>query len=87
MVTLVGECEVDYDGRATSHLPLGERLVILKSDGTLLVHRTEQHEPVNWQSPGCTHTVRLDDVQENLVVESVRSLLNTIFLLQLKKKA
>ena len=73
MVTIVGGCTVDYDGRATSHLPLGERLVILKPDGTLLVHRTEQHEPVNWQPPGCTHTARLNDDQEKLVVESVRS--------------
>ena len=38
MVTLVGECEVEYDGRASSHLPSGERLVILKPDGTMLVH-------------------------------------------------
>jgi RecB family endonuclease NucS len=46
MLTLVGRCEVEYDGRASSYLGLGERLVILKSDGTLLVDL-----PVNSYSP------------------------------------
>jgi RecB family endonuclease NucS len=34
------ECEVDYSGRAEAHLPIGERLVVIKSDNTLLVHPT-----------------------------------------------
>ncbi|WP_435079708.1 endonuclease NucS [Halococcus sp. AFM35] len=71
MITLVGECEVEYDGRASSHLPAGERLVILKPDGTLLVHRDEQRKPVNWQPPGSTHSTRIDD--NRLIVESVRT--------------
>ena len=71
MLTLVGKCEVDYDGRASSHLPLGERLVILKPDGTLLVHQGSQRKPVNWQPPGSTHSARLDG--DRLVVESVRT--------------
>jgi RecB family endonuclease NucS len=71
MITLVGECEVEYDGRASSHLPAGERLVILKPDGTLLVHRDEQRKPVNWQPPGSTHNARIDG--NHLIVESVRT--------------
>ncbi|EMA56396.1 endonuclease NucS [Halococcus thailandensis] len=71
MLTIVGKCEVDYDGRASSHLAPGERLVILKPDGTLLVHRNKQRKPVNWQPPGSTHSARLDD--NRLIVESVRS--------------
>lgn len=71
MVTLVGECEVEYDGRAASYLGPGERLVILKSDGTLLVHRDKQRKPVNWQPPGSTHSARVDG--DRLIVESVRT--------------
>jgi RecB family endonuclease NucS len=71
MLTLVGECEVDYEGRASSHLPPGERLVILKPDGTLLVHRDEQRKPVNWQPPGSTHNAHIDG--NHLIVESVRT--------------
>jgi len=62
---------VEYDGRASSYLPPGDRLVILKPDGTLLVHTDSQHEPVNWQPPGCTHRVSLED--DHLHVQSLRS--------------
>ena len=71
MLTLVGECEVDYDGRASSYLGLGERLIILKPDGTLLVHRDEQRTPVNWQPPGCTHSASIEN--NRLVVQSTRT--------------
>lgn len=71
LLTVVGRCEVEYEGRAASYLPFGERLVILKPDGTLLVHRSEQQEPVNWQPPGCTHSVRTED--SRLVIETTRS--------------
>lgn len=50
---VVGKCWVDYQGRASSKLELGERIVILKQDGSLLVHRPIGYEPVNWQPSGC----------------------------------
>lgn len=50
---MVGNCWVDYRGRASSKLELGERIVIFKEDGSLLVHRPVGYEPVNWQPPGC----------------------------------
>lgn len=56
---LVGSCVVNYVGRAGSVLPEGERIVILKPDGSLLVHRKEKREPVNWNPPGCTASARL----------------------------
>ena len=71
MITIVGHCEVEYDGRASSYLAPGDCLVILKPDGTLLVHTDSQHEPVNWQPPGCTHRVSLEN--EHLCVQSLRS--------------
>ena len=71
MLTLVGECEVEYDGRASSYLGPGERLVILKSDGTLLVHRDEQRTPVNWQPPGCIHDAHIKNGR--LIVQSTRT--------------
>ncbi len=70
VVTIVGRCEVDYEGRTTSYLGPGDRLVILKPDGTLLVHRPEQRDPVNWQPPGCAHDAHLTDGR--LHVRSIR---------------
>jgi hypothetical protein len=55
LVTLFGSCTVEYDGRAASSLPEGNRLVVLKPDGTALVHTDEGRKPVNWQPPGCEH--------------------------------
>ena len=71
MLTLVGRCEVNYDGRAASHLPPGERLVITKPDGTLLVHRGEQRTPVNWQPPGCHHNACIKN--DSLILQSTRT--------------
>ncbi len=50
---IVGNCWVDYRGRASSTLEPGDRIVILKGDGSVLVHRPVGYEPINWQPPGC----------------------------------
>jgi len=63
VVTLFGRCTVEYDGRAASTLGPGDRLVVLKPDGTALVHTDEGQQPVNWQPPGCTHEATVEDGQ------------------------
>jgi len=50
---VIGNCRVDYEGRASSTLEWGERIVIVKADGSILVHRPTGYEPVNWQPQGC----------------------------------
>ncbi|MEF8974504.1 MAG: endonuclease NucS [Haloarcula sp.] len=71
LVTLVGTCTVEYEGRAASSLGLGDRHVMLKPDGAALVHTDEGQQPVNWQPPGCEHSIAVDD--GSLVVRSTRS--------------
>jgi len=56
-VLVVGKCTVDYRGRASSKLESGERIVVFKQDGSVLVHRPVGYEPVNWQPPGCVFHV------------------------------
>ena len=83
---IVGECQVHYQGRAKSKLELGERIMIVKDDGSLLVHRSVGYEPVNWQPPGCVfHTkAKGDTLEVNAVrrkpAESVRVLFGKIYL-------
>ncbi len=60
-IILVGNCTVDYDGRASSILELGERIIIAKSDGSILVHRPRDYPPVNWQPPGSIFRTRLKE--------------------------
>lgn len=71
VVALFGRCAVEYEGRAVSTLGAGDRLLILKSDGTALVHTDEGQQPINWQPPGSAHEVRTED--GDLVVTSQRS--------------
>jgi RecB family endonuclease NucS len=54
---VVARCSVDYAGRLSSHLPLGTRLLVLKADGSVLVHAdTLSYKPLNWMSPPCVTT-------------------------------
>jgi RecB family endonuclease NucS len=69
LVTLFGRCTVDYEGRASSTLDAGDRLLVLKPDGTALVHTDEGHRPVNWQPPGCEQEAVVRDGQFRLESE------------------
>jgi endonuclease len=49
---LVARCEVVYTGRLTATLPEATRLVVLKSDGSVLVHDDSGgYKPLNWMTP------------------------------------
>jgi RecB family endonuclease NucS len=58
---VVGNCWVHYHGRASSKLEPGERILIVKEDGSLLVHRSVGYEPANWQPPGCIFCTQIRD--------------------------
>jgi len=60
-IIVVGNCWVHYLGRASSKLEPGERILIIKEDGALLVHRSVGYEPVNWQPSGCVFHVQIKD--------------------------
>ena len=67
---VAGTCHVHYVGRAHSTLEPGERLLIIKSDGSLLVHRPVGYEPVNWQPAGSVFHVQIKD--DGLEVHGIR---------------
>ena len=55
MRLVVARCSVDYDGRLNAHLPLATRLLVVKADGSVLVHSDAlSYKPLNWMSPPCT---------------------------------
>lgn len=57
MRIVIAECSVDYLGRLTAHLPLATRLLVVKADGSVLVHSDGgSYKPLNWMSPPCTMT-------------------------------
>lgn len=52
MLLVIGDCMIDYRGRARSLLDWGERIIMIKQDGAVLVHQPVMREPVNWQPSG-----------------------------------
>ena len=55
MRLVVARCQVDYAGRLTAHLPLATRVIMVKADGSVLVHADGgSYKPLNWMSPPCT---------------------------------
>ena len=55
MRLVVATCQVDYAGRLTAHLPLATRVLMIKADGSVLVHSDGgSYKPLNWMSPPCT---------------------------------
>src|SRR6185437_9532657 len=49
---IVARCEVRYTGRLTAVLPESTRLLMFKSDGSVLVHADAGgYKPLNWMTP------------------------------------
>src|SRR3954451_14678499 len=52
MRLIIARCAVDYSGRLSAHLPEALRLIILKADGSVLVHADAGgYKPLNWIMP------------------------------------
>ncbi len=60
MRLVIAKCSVDYAGRLTAHLPLADRLIMLKADGSILIHSDGgSYKPLNWMTPPCS--IRIDE--------------------------
>jgi len=54
---VIARCSVDYQGRLLAHLPLATRLLLVKADGSVLIHSDGgSYKPLNWMSPPCAMT-------------------------------
>jgi RecB family endonuclease NucS len=62
---IIARCEVTYTGRLNAFLPESTRLLIVKADGSVLVHADAGgYRPLNWMTPPTV----IDDGGELLVV-------------------
>lgn len=52
MRLIIARCSVDYVGRLTAHLPMATRLLMIKADGTVLIHADSGTKALNWMAPG-----------------------------------
>ena len=73
MRLVIAECSAHYTGRLSAHLPLARRLIVVKADGSVLLHSDGgSYKPLNWMSPPCAMAVReADDLQAGSGVTAV----------------
>ena len=70
---VIARCSVDYQGALEAHLPLATRLLMVKADGSVLVHSDGgSYKPLNWMAPPCAMTeLEPDEDEREEGVESV----------------
>jgi RecB family endonuclease NucS len=57
MRVLIAECDVTYTGRLNALLPRATRLIMVKADGSVLIHADGgSYKPLNWMIPPATIT-------------------------------
>jgi RecB family endonuclease NucS len=67
---IVARCSVEYSGRLTAHLPEALRLIILKADGSVLVHADAGgYKPLNWMTP----PTAIEEDGDRIVVQKLKA--------------
>ena len=68
MRIVIARCTVNYVGRLTAHLPEATRVIMMKAEGSVLIHSDGgSYKPLNWMSPPCTTRIVIDDTPEDVV--------------------
>jgi len=68
MLMVIGNCYVEYWGRAASKLPKGKRLVMIKGDNSFAIHQNRLLRPVNYMMDARIHF----EVTDNTLIMSAR---------------
>jgi hypothetical protein len=69
MRLIVARCEVAYSGRLSAHLPEALRLLMIKADGSVLVHADAGgYKPLNWMTPPTT----VEELGDRILVRKVK---------------
>lgn len=62
MRIVIASCSAVYQGRLDAQLPLADRLIMVKADGSVSIHSDDKaYKPLNWMNPPCTITETVDD--------------------------
>ena len=60
-ILLACKCAVSYSGKAESYLDKGDRVILIKSDKTCLVHQPEGNNPINYMKSGTEFSLDIED--------------------------
>src|SRR2546423_12441871 len=70
MRLIVARCEVRYSGRLSALLPEALRLLVIKTDGSVMVHSDAGgYKPENWMTPPTV----IEESADSMVVRKVGS--------------
>jgi RecB family endonuclease NucS len=70
IVIVVGDCMTLYEGRGAAHSEFGDKIIIVKQDGSVIVHGPTGFKPLNWQ-PDTIHA-SFHREGDHLVLKAVR---------------
>jgi RecB family endonuclease NucS len=69
MRLIVARCQVNYSGRLSTVLPMAVRLVMIKADGSVLVHADSGgYKPTNWMTP----PTAIEEAPTRIVVRKIK---------------
>ena len=61
LLLIIGDCLIDYRGRARSFLDWGESIIMIKKDGAVIVNKKVMREEVNWKDEGSKSVFYIKD--------------------------
>ncbi len=66
LIIIIGECSVNYIGRSYSKSGNGDRLIIIKPDRSIIIHKASGNNPVNWVKSGAV--IKSNIINEKIVI-------------------
>jgi RecB family endonuclease NucS len=79
-ITIAALCKAWYEGRGASEATLGDRIVMVKPDGSIIVHGHRGFKPLNWQPETSAITVAIENSM--LVLRALRRTPREILVLE-----
>ncbi|PIU30391.1 endonuclease NucS [Candidatus Woesearchaeota archaeon CG07_land_8_20_14_0_80_44_23] len=70
-MAIFARCEIVYSGRAESQLLSGDRMLLIKSDKSMLIHQPTGSAPVNWMKEDSDYAL---DIEGDSLMLRVRNL-------------
>ncbi len=75
-IIICASCRIRYSGRAESFLDDGDRLIIIKSDRTLLVHQPSGNLPINYMREGTAFETEKEGERINIFCRNGKEFMN-----------
>ncbi len=69
-IVILASTKIAYEGRGASKIGRGDRLIIIKPDTSVIIHRPFGYSPVNWQPE--SHVISVARRGDSIILRSIR---------------